>query len=474
MQQVPVRWTLFFLLPVLILSVPAYAAETDNEADVIARETAAEKEVAAAARKAREKKIFEQAGKITFEQILSRPDDIGLNFRYAQQQAQSDDLLGAAGTLERILITNPALHEVRLFYAVVLFRLDNSIDAENELARLEKAPLSAQLKEQVKLYRSEIKKRKRRTQLSLTQSNGFEFDSNRNASPSDKRVLFANTPINTSEQTRRRKDTSFLNITTIDVAQDLGTQAGHQAIGSFTYFQQEQTQVDNLDLGSFQYDVGALFKTRWAEISPTFNASHVFLSRENYLRTRGGNIELNRALTPKWNLNGGYRFEHQDYLPITENQAARDRTGWENSVAGGTSYALPLNMRLGFNMIYSNKNARRKYETYNRWMFRPYHSWLLGRGQFVINSLDFNFDRYKGVDPAIASLHRHDSAMRYRVTYGVPLSTLFLGAGKHLPNFVKDVTATVTYEYYRSLSNISNYTYTNHKVQGMLTKKWEF
>ncbi len=94
----------------------------------------------------------------------------------------------------------------------------------------------------------------KRTQFSVTQSNGWEFDDNRNASPSDKRVLFSGIPINTSEQTRRRNDTSFLNITTVDAAYDLGTQAGHQLIGSFTYFMQEQTQVDNLDLRSFQYD----------------------------------------------------------------------------------------------------------------------------------------------------------------------------------------------------------------------------
>ncbi len=461
------------VLALAVSQLPAQAAE-ENDARVIERETAAEKQAVETARKAREKKVFEQTGKITFEQILSRPDDIELNFQFAQQQVKSEDLLGAAGTLERILITNPNLHEVRLFYAVVLFRLDNLIDAQNELKKLENAPLPENLKSQVGLYQNEIKKRKRKTQFSVTQSNGFEFDNNRNASPSDKRVLFAGTPVNTSGTSRRRKDTSFLNITTVDVAQDLGTQAGHQLLASFTYFLQEQTQVDSLDLSSFQYEIGPLIKTKWADVTPSFTGSHVFLSRENYLRTRGGNIDVNRALTPKWNLNGGFRFEHQDYLPIEENQTARDRTGWEETLTGGTSYALPFNMRVGTNLIFGHKNAHRKYETYNRFGLRPYHTWLLGKGQFLINSVDVNFDRYKGIDPAVDGLHRHDSAFRYRVTYGAPLSTLLIGVGKYLPSFIKDVTATVTYEYYRSLSNISNFTYTNHKIQAMLTKKWEF
>lgn len=455
-------------------AVPAFAAEEDNETGVIQRETEARRASDRVARAAKQKKVFERADKIAFREILNRPNDIELNFQFAQQQAKSEDLLGAAGTLERILIIRPDLNEVRLFYAVVLFRLDNLIDAENELNRLAQSDLPGNLKQQVALYKNEIKKRSKRTQFSVTQSNGWEFDDNRNASPSDKRVLFGGFPINTSEQTRRRNDTSFLNITTVDVAHDLGTQAGHQLIGSFTYFMQEQTQVDNLDLRSFQYETGALFKTRWAEISPTFQASHVFLSEENYLRTRGGNIGLNRALTPKWNLNGGFRFEHQDYMPIQNNQAARNRTGWEEAATIGTGYALPYNMRVGMNLLYSHKESRQKFETYSRFGFRPYHVWLLGRGQFLINSIDVNFDRYEGVDFAVAAVHRHDTGFRYRATYGAPLSTLIIGVGKYLPSIIKDITATATYEYYRSLSNLSNYTYTNNKFQTMLTKKIEF
>lgn len=469
-------------IPLLILicafllggSAISFAADEDNEARVAEREIEARSAATQTARAAKQKKLFEQTGKITFEQIINRPNDIELNFRFAQQQAKSDDLLGAAGTLERILIIRPDLHEVRLFYAVVLFRLDNVIDAQNELNRLDKVDLPGNLKSQVSLYKKEIKKRNKRLQFSVTQSNGWEFDDNRNASPSDKRVLFGGFPINTADQTRRRHDTSFLNITTVDTAYDLGTQAGHQLIGSFTYFMQEQTQVDSLDLRSFQYETGALFKTRWVEISPTFQASHLFLSEENYLRTRGGNIGLNRALTPKWNINGGFRFEHQDYMPVQNNQAARNRTGWEESVTVGTSYALPFNMRAGMNLLYTHKESRQKFETYSRFGFRPYHSWLLGRGQFLINSIDVNFDRYEGVDFAVAATHRHDTGFRYRVTYGLPLSTLIIGVGKYLPSIIKDITATATYEYYRSLSNLSNYTYANNKFQTMLTKKIEF
>jgi hypothetical protein len=40
-----------------------------------------------------------------------------------------NDFLGASATLERILLIDPLLAEVRFFYATVLFRLDNLSDS---------------------------------------------------------------------------------------------------------------------------------------------------------------------------------------------------------------------------------------------------------------------------------------------------------------------------------------------------------
>ncbi len=468
----------YAFLPALLLFIfpsALSAEETENDARYVARELEAKKQAAAAANAASAKKSFEQAGRIAFEQVLNQPDNVELNFQFARQQAQSGDVLGASGTLERILMTHPELHEVRLFYAIVLFRLDNLIDAESELKKLEKAPLPGSLKSQVGLYRNEIKKRKKKTKFAIVQSNGFEFDDNRNASPSDKRALFSNAPVSTVPgSTSRRHDTSFLNITSIDMSHDLGTQAGHKLIGGFTYFQQEQTQVDNLDLSSFQYNLGAELKTKYANITPAYNGSQVFLSREHFLRTQGGTLDFTRAVTPKLDVNSGFSFQHQDYLPISENQTSRDRTGWEETFNMGTGYSLPWNMRVGMGLLYSHKSARTKHDTYNRYGFGPSHTWLLGRGQFLINTIDVNFDRYKGFNPQISRRHRNDTTFRYRLTYGVPISTLFLGFGKYLPGVIKDINATATYEFYRSLSNLSNYTYSNHKVQAMLTKRWEF
>lgn len=78
-----------------------------------------------------------------FEAILAAPDDETLNLAYAREQAALGNLALAASTLERILILEPNRHSVRLFHAVVLYRLGDLQGARDQLRRLEAVQLTA-------------------------------------------------------------------------------------------------------------------------------------------------------------------------------------------------------------------------------------------------------------------------------------------------------------------------------------------
>lgn len=451
---------------------PLFADNRGQEEAVARRETFMQKAVSQTAERAEKKKALEGFAEVSFEDILKDPDNPQLNYRYAIQQVKDNDLLGAVGTLERILSTRPDLHEVRLFYAVVLFRLDNTIEAQRELDALKDAPLSDELRKEWKSYNDQIKLRKKKTRFALTQALGYAFDSNRNAAPSSKKVLFANLLLDNTVDSRRRSDTSFLNITTLDVNHDLGFQAGHELMGSFTYYLQNQNKLDSLDLGSYQYEMGPVYKSRFFDFTPSFSASHVFLSDENYLRTQAGNFLLTRTFFQRLDSFFRYKIERLDYMRIKENNTADQRSGYQSTLVTGLGYMLRPDMKIGGALNYSYKNAKADYEGYDHFGFLLSHSWLLGKGQFLINAIDTSFDRYDEQDAAIATMFRKDANFRYRVTYGAPL-TFFL-IGKILPKPFKGVIASFSYEYFRSLSNVTNYTYTNNKFQGLLTKKWEF
>ena len=458
-----------------LLSVSSvHAQETERDVGVARRETEFEKASADTARKARLAKEAELRD-ISFEAILARPDDVALNFQYAREQVARRDVLGAASTLQRILLVNPSLDPVRLFYAAVLFRLDNLTEASREIAILESRELPAPLREELKRFKDEIKKRQKKIRINLRQSVGWGIDTNRNASPSSKKRLFANTLLNVAPQDGARRDTNFLNVTSVDVAHDLGFQAGHELLGSFTYFLQEQTKVDSLDLQSFQYDLGGVIRTRYFDVTPLFHASHVFLSRESFLRSQGGSILLDKSFWGNrlrlYNLN---RLEHQDFMDITGNSVSHQRRGNLYTLIQGASVGLTPTMSLGMSVGYQHKEAKADYNAYDRLILETAHTWIWPKSQFVINSLTANFDVYSEPDLALAARRRHDRMLRYRFTYGAPLETLFFFAKPVMPNIIRDINASFTYEYFRALSNYTNYTYHNNKLQILLTKKWSF
>ncbi|MCB9799521.1 MAG: DUF2860 family protein [Candidatus Omnitrophica bacterium] len=455
-----------------IAGVSKVQAEVNrNETDSVRQETMASQQAVQTA-EASQQQTLQDGRVIHFSDILKDPDNIELNFLYAKQQVRENNVLGAAATLERILLIQPNLAPVRLFYAIVLFRLDNLNEAGQELEKLKSLSMPDSLRNEMNQYLKLIRLRRKRTVFGLRESIGYQFDTNRNAAPSSKYRLAGEIPLGLTGTDRKRDDTSFLNITTIDVTHDLGMQAGHELNASFTYFLQEQTMVDSLDLSSFQYSFGGTYKSRWFYFSPSFNVSHLFLSREGFLRTQGGSFNLSHEFFRKLNVFSEFKIERDDYSGISENTTADERDGrlWELEL--GATYKLTQTMRWTNSFIYDNQTAKQGYNAYERIGLRGSHTWLLGRGQFLINAIDLMYDQYDEPDTTIAGRFRRDKSLRYRVTYGAPLD--FLLIGKILPGPFKDITLTLSYEYYRSLSTITNYTYTNNKFQTLLTKRWEF
>jgi len=67
----------------------------------------------------------------------------------AREQTAAGDLVGAAATLERTLLTHPDADEARLMHASLLCRLDDRAGAEAELEQLGGRPLGEQAWAQV-------------------------------------------------------------------------------------------------------------------------------------------------------------------------------------------------------------------------------------------------------------------------------------------------------------------------------------
>lgn len=120
---------------------------------------------------------------VSYADVLKDPDNVDLNFRYAKSQIAQGNVLGAAATLERILLVSPDLPQIRLTYAIVLYRLDSIDEAEVEFKKLQKLKMADSQRAEKDRFLLAIKKRRQKTKYKVTAGFGLKRDSNVNAGP---------------------------------------------------------------------------------------------------------------------------------------------------------------------------------------------------------------------------------------------------------------------------------------------------
>lgn len=454
------------LLTIILVSTllrPAFAQNADEEAARTAAEVrppAAGKAAAAA----KERQPIEGSGDVAYEDILKNPDDVELNYRWAKKQVDGGDIKGASATLERILMVKPGLTRVRLTYAIVLFRLDSLQEARRELETV-KAQSSGALKAEAEDYLAQVDRQTRLTHAHGTIGVGYQYDDNRNAGPSSNQRLFRDTPLNLTSG-RGTDDTSVLFLAAAGLRRDLQGQLGKALFADFTYYRAEQTTLNTLDLQVYSFNGGAEMKIGRYTVTPSLVADHIRLSEETYLRTRGGRIRVDRRLSRRLSLFGWGQVLANDHIKTSDIPNATDRTGNESTLRVGAQVTMTPTQRLTAETGYQQKDARKMYDAYERNTVGLTHTWLLGKGRFLLSGLNVDLDRYASPDTAISRKERKDDKARLSWTYGQPLG--FLG------KVFEPLLLTCTYEYYHANSNILNYAYTNNKISGMLTYRWDY
>ena len=409
-------------------------------------------------------KLTASGGDVTFEQVSSDPDNIDLNYRYAQTQVRQGNLKGASATLERILLLNPNLAPIRLFYGVVLFRLDNLAEADREISAVLSQSPPDSVRTEATRYLANIHKRQKHTQLTGRLGVGMEYDDNRNATPATGIRLFQDTPIQLDASSLRRDDTSILFLGNVEAHHDLGLAAGHEVFATFNYYRAEQTLVKTLNLAAYSPAIGGVYKTPYFNVTPQLVYDYVTLAQTKFLENHGFDLRVDKKLSAKTDLYADVHDVRQVYSPTLVVPTAADRTGIQVDTTLGGDYLLCPTYRVGASLLYTVKHAQNNAFTYFRKGFGLSDTWLLGKGMFMLTSVNVNVDNYRNADPSVSVGLRRDTTIQADTTLGAPLSLL-------TPK-LQDLVFTLSYEWYDAMSTIQNYGYTNNKVSGMLTYKW--
>ncbi len=412
-----------------------------------------------------------RAAAIPFEQVLAAPEDIRLNIAYARQQIAAGDLKEAGATLERILLLEPDLHDVRVLYGLVLYRLGLYDRARYELElALESGDLSSALAAEAAAYLNRIKYEQRRTRGSLTITAGMDYDSNRNQAPSSGRLLFLGRD-DLVAANDRNGDAGYVFSAQGRLLHDLGSQEGHTLHAEAGYYRSDKIEVDRLDLDAATLALGGTFYAGKWSFTPTARGGFYWLGGEDYLSSWGGEAEAAYRWTPKVMSYASVRLEDEKFRSTPDFGAAPLRSGKRIGLRGGTKWRFSSTQALQVEGLYMVKDGEVAFESYDRYGVNVQHSWLLGRGAFSLIGLWAEKSDYDGPDVFISpTLVRDEWLYRGRATVGAPLSFFFPKA----PEGVKDLNIIVQYEYETVDSNILNFDYTAHKAALLLSKRIAF
>lgn len=405
---------------------------------------------------------------VTYAQVLENPDDQALNYAYVRTQVRKGDLKGASSTLERMLLVDPSRSDIRLFYAVVLFRLDNLAEARREFETVGKAQVPEKARAEAAAYLKEISRRESPTAISGSLSAGAEYDSNRNASPAAQKLLFLDTPLQITGSSRKRDDTAFVAMGNAELKHTMNSPARHELSASAAYYLADQRRVDNLDLRALSFKAGGAYKAGRAEFRPALVYDRVTLGGDKFLVNSGGLLRFEDRLNKLTDYWAEAKYVHQNYVAVPDIASNPERRGGLWSLSAGGGRVLGPVTKLSADLAFTVKRAAKAYDAYDGAALSLRHSWLLGKGMFLLSSAAVGSDVYREADAMVSRKVRKDTTLRAGAVFGLPVGLLH----RKLAG-LKDLSLSLNLEHFRSNSTVMNYTYKNNKAALLLNYRWE-
>ncbi len=349
--------------------------------------------------------------RITFEQIYANPDDQQLNLNYARQQADKGDFISAAAALERMLFAQPNWDSARLFYALVLYKLDDKQAAFSELDVLNDRPLTPAQRAQANAYRKEFSQAAGQSEDSNFSGRfavGLRYDNNAGNALTDSHLVVANDA-----------DIAVLLQGQVNYAVPLNDDGMNLSASVYGNSLRHET-FPKADFDSFGGSLGLA-----ADVGDSWGwaidgqAAQVHISGSKYLTQLGGQLKLSTALGSNvtgWVSGGWYDQDYSD-LPITNLEATR--SGDKIIGSAGFNYLISEDANFGASFGYEDKDAINPLFAYDGFRIEAHGFRGFTNGVYMRGDLTYRNLNYDGPAP-----QREDTHTIGHVSTGASLNTL--------------------------------------------------
>ena len=401
-----------------------------------------------------------------FQDMMQDLSDPTRSFRYAQAAIQAGAVPEAVSALERILLRDPGLDNIRLELGILYVSLGNTAlgDAYIEAAlRNPNTPIA--VRERADRILRDARKASSPHQFSGSAFVGLRYDTNVTSAPGSPTVLLFGLTTPSASDGGTTDDASLAALFVGRYTYDFGQQNFNRLEVNGFANGQLMFKQSNYDIGVLGGDIGPWLALPYGdpgstEIRPFLSGYNFVYGGDQYLASGGGGLSLRHALNASWIATTTVQAGLQTYTNSAFRPTSTQQSGPEYRISGGLQYKVAAKQFANLDLGYARKEANFSYYSYDQfsvaagysieyddptgWFNRPWSSGI---------SAVYRYYNYDAPDPLVSStLIRRDQ--RYEAAF-----TQLIG-------LVGTTSLQLRVDYVKTDSNAPNYEFDNFTVMG--------
>jgi hypothetical protein len=408
-----------------------------------------------------------------FQEMLAKPADLDVLFKFATVAAQTGDLEGAISALERMLIINADLPRVRLELGVLYYRLGSYEIARTYLEGALKSPsVPPDVRGRAEQFLAEVDKQRSPSRFYGEFFIGLRHQSNANLGPGTSAVRLFGAAANLNQSSLGRPDWSGVGSAQIRHVYDLGRQDRSAIETQLTAYANRQFSVSQANVSLLDFTTGPRFQAfqgifEDVTVKPFAALGYVWVNDQPYYGSYGAGVESTVLLSDRMRNVSVFVWRQQNYPNTSYLPQNSLFTGTQYT--GSTTFQYKVNEAVG---VFVGGNLQR-YQTQNA----PWQSYTLeglGAGlsfefadplfktqlRWSINlSVTQQWWQYDQPDPVVdPNTNRYQSDTIINLVLGIP--------------FDERTTLTVSGGRFNRAATLPNYQFSNNDV--MVGVNWRF
>lgn len=277
-----------------------------------------------------------------FQQMLKKPSDLDLAFKYADVSARLGDNEAAVTALERMLLFNPKLPRVDLELGALYFRMGSFDISRDYFNKAAAANPPADVQAKINDYLGQIQKLSGGSQFSGFLFFGAQYQTDANVAPGSPTVLSPISPIalSLSNDFVKQPDTNIFATTGWLYSYDLETENKDTIDVTGTAFGNHYFKFGRLDLALGELTAGPRFNFNdpglgadKATLRPYGILNEVGLGGNQYFYTYGAGGEFGLAFPDNLALTGRAEFRQKHFTNATDRPTSNQQSGNDKLVS---------------------------------------------------------------------------------------------------------------------------------------------